>query len=520
MTPSGMIAIRYTGDSRRSEAPITGKGKEWWPGELRCVPLARGSQLLAAGLGWERDEDEDDLVAVTAAQTSAGAVGVAGVTAAGEMVGPDGSPVSGAGKVHPTRMRAMVFSNSLSDGAYQDKAVTTGSIYSFGAGAIRNLNAMLGGPFVFDLTGEAETILDSGRPLVQGFFCWGGKTSTGLMPYLETCLSRVQPQIVFGRMFENDVGGIPLADSITSLRAFIASCKAVGAMPVVMTCVPRPYMTTTAHRMAFDRLYDACFDICAQQGAICLDSSTQYIDHSSAYPIPLSGYADTGAFGGHPNPRGNLILAKSWMAQLSSVLKPAYRDVPGKISGNAILDIIANPTMIGTAGSPAGVSNGWTLSGIPAGGAVTYGQVASGSRLVPKYSASYSGAAAGSAAQIFAIRCPNATTGFAVNDRIYFEVETEFVGAAPVGIKQIYPYIDFGSGNILSCNLMDNAVAGWAGEYPTGRCVWRSPIYTVPAGATSARFWMYVYLENGATVASCDLVVHSAVVRKYPGTLA
>jgi len=97
MTPSSMIAIRYTGDSRRSEAPITGKGKEWWPGELRCVPLARGSQLLAAGLGWERDEDEDDLVAVTAAQTSAGAVGVAGVTAAGGMVGPDGSPVSGGG---------------------------------------------------------------------------------------------------------------------------------------------------------------------------------------------------------------------------------------------------------------------------------------------------------------------------------------------------------------------------------------------------------------------------------------
>lgn len=97
MTPSGMIAIRYTGDSRRSEAPITGKGKEWWPGELRCVPLARGSQLLAAGLGWERDEDEDDLVAVTAAQTSAGAVGVAGVTATGGMVGPDGAPVSGGG---------------------------------------------------------------------------------------------------------------------------------------------------------------------------------------------------------------------------------------------------------------------------------------------------------------------------------------------------------------------------------------------------------------------------------------
>ena len=112
MTPSSMIAIRYTGDSRRSEAPITGKGKEWWPGELRCVPLARGSQLLAAGLGWERDEDEDDLVAVTAAQTSAGAVGVAGVTASGGMVGPDGSPVSGGGAAG-TVTAAQIISGTL-----------------------------------------------------------------------------------------------------------------------------------------------------------------------------------------------------------------------------------------------------------------------------------------------------------------------------------------------------------------------------------------------------------------------
>lgn len=97
MTPSGMITIRYTGDTRRSEVRITGKGKDWWPGELRTLPMARGLQLVGAGQGWERDDDEDDIVAITPAQRDAGAVGVAVVDATGQTLGPNGSPVSGAG---------------------------------------------------------------------------------------------------------------------------------------------------------------------------------------------------------------------------------------------------------------------------------------------------------------------------------------------------------------------------------------------------------------------------------------
>jgi len=54
-----MILIRYTGDAPRSERQITGRGKRWWPGELRAVPEATATTLAGAGQGWEVERGED-----------------------------------------------------------------------------------------------------------------------------------------------------------------------------------------------------------------------------------------------------------------------------------------------------------------------------------------------------------------------------------------------------------------------------------------------------------------------------
>lgn len=61
--------IRYTGDQKRTEVAITGRGKTWWPGELRMVSDAVASALLLSGGSWEieRGSDaEDELNEVTA----------------------------------------------------------------------------------------------------------------------------------------------------------------------------------------------------------------------------------------------------------------------------------------------------------------------------------------------------------------------------------------------------------------------------------------------------------------------
>lgn len=422
------------------------------------------------------------------------------------------SPVSGAGRAL-RQMRAMVITNSLSAGAYQDQATLNGSVYGFGSGAIHQLNAMLGGAFVFDDTGDATNVLGTGKDLVQGFYCYGGAPSGSLTgSVLDFCLTAYRPEVVFGRLFENDVGGTTLAYSYAALVEFVSKVKAAGALPIVITCVPRPFFTSAAYRTHFDELFDLCYQYCAANGAICLDSSTQYLDHTNTYPVPLSGYADTGGIGGHPNPRGNLCLAKSWFAQLSGLINRVQRDVPGRMGGNQLLTVVTNPTMTGTGGTPAGAADGWTASA-GAGSTITYLTTTSGLRTVPRFQVAFSGSAGGNT--FMSYRQPTASTGFAVGDKIQFELDWELM-AAPVGLKSVSAYIDMGGGKLLYATFMDSSVAGWNDQYPSGRMLTRSPIYAIPAGTTTLRMWIYVYVENAVTTGSVDIVFHSCTVRKLP----
>jgi hypothetical protein len=161
---------------------------------------------------------------------------------------------------------------------------------------------------------------------------------------------------------------------------------------------------------------------------------------------------------------------------------------------------------------------------VPTGGTVTYSQVTSGSRLVPKYAYAYSGSSTAGNTFAFSLRTAASASGYSVGEKVCLEIETEFV-TAPSNIRNIYAYID-AAGASVQCglNVVDPAtsptVPGWADQYPEGRCLWRTPIFTVPVGTTSLRVWVQVYMEAGVTTGSCEFVLHSAVLRKYPGALA
>lgn len=51
--------VRFTGATPQQESAVTGRGKRWWPGELRLVDDARARLLSGARGGWEIERDED-----------------------------------------------------------------------------------------------------------------------------------------------------------------------------------------------------------------------------------------------------------------------------------------------------------------------------------------------------------------------------------------------------------------------------------------------------------------------------
>lgn len=460
---------------------------------------------MKAGQPWLYDADSGDIVGVRDGDGGDSFFGRFATDASGNVTGLVGLPAS----LPP--LRAMVFGNSI---ANQSKVATGTGTYYFTLSAVRVFNAMMQHTFEFDDTGDGTI---GGQALTQGVWGYSGATSSTMVPYLDDCLSAYKPGVVFLHLFENDITSLTLATSYANLKTALRACKDAGAIPVVFTCLPSLSYTTTAHRDYWAQLNDLIFAECAKQaGAIPVDLSA-YLDTTATYPQPLSTYTDASV---HPTNKGNMVLGDWIYDQIGGMFqKRNFR--PSKTDGNALLSVIPNPCMGGTAGtngtnSSGSVADSWTAAAFGTGHAVVASKVADGMKNSQKLSASYSGAgwATGDSLQLYGA---NVTTGFSAGEKIYFEIELEVTGT-PVALKAIYGdlLINGSAEHAYTEGFQASADAGIASTVPTGRFKLRTPIYTIQGSATGLRPYILAKYETGITAASVDLTVHSAVIRKVP----
>lgn len=429
-----------------------------------------------------------------------------------------GATVLSAGGVRPDmpaipKYRAMVFGNSI---ANQSKVATDVGSYYHTLSAVRGFNALMQGAFVFDDTGDSTI---GGQALTQGVWGYSGGTSSQTVPHLADALAAYSPGVVFLHLFENDITSLTLAESYANLKAAVVACKNAGAIPIVFTCLPSLSFTTTAHRDYFAQINDLIFEYCNSiEGAIPVDVSA-YINTAAVYPQPLSTYTDASV---HPTQKGNSLLANWIYDQISGLFQRRIHRVRGKTGGNELLSVIPNPSMSGSAGanstgSSGTVADSWTVSASGTGHAVVASKIADGTKESQKLSSTFADAGGWLSASVISCFGANVTTGFSVGDKVCFEIEAEVTGT-PVAFKTVYGDLLVGgaSEHAYTEGFLGSAASGALGVVPSGRFVLRSPIYTIPGTATGLRPFIIAKYETGVTSASCDLIIHSAVVRKVP----
>lgn len=216
------------------------------------------------------------------------------------------------------------------------------------------------------------------------------------------------------------------------------------------------------------------------------------------------------------------MLLGQWIYdQIGGMFQKRKHRINGKTDGNALLAVIPNPCMGGTAGtngtgSSGSVADSWTAAASGTGHTVTASKVADGTKNSQKLSGAYTGAGWAQADQLSLYGAP-ISTGYSAGDKIVFEIEVEVTGT-PVALKAIYGYLTVaGTGDSLYTEGYQGSTdAGILGVIPSGRYVLRSPIYTVLGSATSLRPFIAAKYDTGVLSASVDLTIHSAVIRKVP----
>lgn len=191
----------------------------------------------------------------------------------------------------------------------------------------------------------------------------GGNTSAQMLARFDTDVAAYSPNIVTIMSGANDSNqGLTLDQFKTNIKAIVAKCLGIGAVPVLITCTPVNYASGTSQELVM-RSYNAWLKAYGDRNNLLV------VDF---YPIaadPAQRFTwKTGLVNGdgiHPNTSGHRLLGTALWAALQSRVTPASQWLTQDT--NDPNNILANGLFIGDANAD-GIADGWASIATPSAG--------------------------------------------------------------------------------------------------------------------------------------------------------
>lgn len=381
--------------------------------------------------------------------------------------------------------------------------------------------AYAGWPFQFARTGLNRQIgADPQSTLSGGIYGYSGQTSVTISGFFDDVITPYSPSIVFVNCMENDpvfIAGSQanLATVFAAYDSIITQCKAIGALPIWINCLPS-FSFNTAQLATDYWAIVGYMETRAAQGDILLVSTVDlYMDCSQTTPVPLNAgsFANNTDASVHPMKTAQIIgkriadvLALAGFSNIrANSLGPAF-DLPGP--GNPRF-VDGNTTMAGATGTVGGgaagvVATKCTLSCDMTTATCTGSLPADGSRQYQQVDISTAGAQAG-IKNAMQLNTAGTAAGWAVGDYVqgFWEIEIDSA-TPPVGLRVPWLQLQFAtSGGDATVNQQAGADLWNQYMIPNTRILIATPETQVPVGCTSLRlFARFAAANNAASVAA------------------
>lgn len=443
------------------------------------------------------------------------ALGVQGAGSRGLTKGGTGRPV------------AMAFGNSITAQARPGANGVANQVHE--RSTIYWAMCFSGWPFRFARTGGDQQIgSNSNSKMAYGIYGYSGAMSPTIAPMFDSVVTPYMPSVVFINCMENDPVGISVgtysrAQVMSAYDSIIASCNAIGALPVWVQCLPSSSFSSAAIAAEFWAITHYMEARAAAGDVLLVPTADLYMDTSGTTPVPLNSgnFANNTDASVHPYKAAVLIgkriadvLQAANLSNAATASFGTHFDLPGPGDPRYVA---GNMTMSGSGGALSGaagsVPTNLTLATDMATATVTGSLPAVNGRQVFQVDISTAGAQTSykNAMQVYTATI---ATGWSVGDFVqaFWEYEID-AGVTPVGLRCPNLRMQFATsgGDAISAQMSGSDTWDII-QFPGQRVLLATPEIAVPAGCTGLRLFATMGASNNAASVAARIKNYRAAI--------